>query len=64
MHSEHSHPSPLLLSPKTSDHEFHELRATRWRLDLPPGRTVLGSEGEGEGDEDEDEDCQQKIGCE
>jgi hypothetical protein len=61
MHSEHSHSFPLLFGPKTSDHES---QATRWRLDLPLGRTVLGSEGEGEGDKDEDEDCQQEISCE
>ena len=58
MHSEHSHPFPLLFGPKTCD---HEPRATRWRLDLQLGRTVLGSEGEGEGNENEDEDCQQEI---
>ena len=61
MHSEHSHPFPLLSGPKMGDRES---QATRWRLDLPLARTVLGSEGEGEGDEDEDEDCQQEIRCE
>jgi hypothetical protein len=61
MHSGHSHPFPLLFGPKKND---HEPRATRWRLDLPLGRTVLGSEREGEGNEDEDEDCQQEIRCE
>jgi len=55
MHSEHSHPFPLLFGPKTS---FHEPRATRWRLGLPFRRTVLGSEGEGEGNEDKNEDSE------